>query len=207
MSCLPSAAANVMVSSRQRRAGEFHHRDTENTEKGNKVMYFSSCSPLAAANARVSSRQRRAGQGQKKAVKPLANRAPRFTGALLSPPQGCHGGRRYFGCQYAELHKPALAGEPIKSSQANAGGGRKKKNRRCLVAPFYSPPASIGLRTFGGPSANAGWAVWRIDSRNVRHPSFLETLQRKRLSVYRQLQNRYISSLKKQKNIINSLDT
>ena len=54
-------------------------------------------------------------------------------------------------------HKPALAGEPIKSSQANAGGGKKKKNGRCLGSlPFYSPPASIGLRTFGGPSANAG---------------------------------------------------
>ena len=35
------------------------------------------------------------------------------------------------------------------------------------LAPFYSPPASIGLRTFGGPSANAGWAVQCIDSRKT----------------------------------------
>jgi len=33
-----------------------------------------------------------------------------------------HRGRWYFKCRYAEQHKPALAGEPIKSSQANAGG-------------------------------------------------------------------------------------
>jgi len=35
--------------------------------------------------------------------------------------------RWYFRCRYAEQHKPALAGEPIKSSQANAGG------RMCLA--------------------------------------------------------------------------
>jgi len=35
-----------------------------------------------------------------------------------------------------------------------------------LFEPFSSP-ASIGLRTFGGPSANAGYAVWRIDSRHA----------------------------------------
>ena len=61
-----------------------------------------------------------------------------------------------------------------------AAEGRKKWTLSWL-APFYLPPASIGLRTFRGPSANAGWAVWRIDSRNVRQPSSLETLQRKRL--------------------------
>ena len=38
-------------------------------------LSFPSCSPLTAASFRVSSRQRRAGEGQKEAVKPLANRS------------------------------------------------------------------------------------------------------------------------------------
>jgi len=41
-----------------------------------------------------------------------------------------------------------LAGEPIKSSQANAGGGRKKKNGRCLgllLSICRQPALAYGL--------------------------------------------------------------
>jgi len=40
------------------------------------------------------------------------------------------------------------------------------------LAPFYSP-ASIGLRTFRGSSANAGWAVRCIVSRKGGHIFFV----------------------------------
>jgi len=88
-----------------------------------------------------------------------------------------HRGRWYFRRRYAEQHKSALAGE-LHKKLAGQCRRRKEEEKWALswLAPFYLPPASIGLRTFRGPSANAGWAVWRIDSRNVRQPSFLETL-------------------------------
>jgi len=39
---------------------------------------------------------------------------------------------------------------------------RASRTADIRLAPLYLPPASIGLWTFGGPSANAGLAVRRI---------------------------------------------
>ena len=48
----------------------------------------------------------------------------------------------------------------------------RKQDRRRPARAFYSP-ASIGLRTFGGPSANAGWAVRCIGSYKNGHIFFV----------------------------------
>jgi len=63
-----------------------------------------------------------------------------------------------------------------------AAEGRRKMGV-VLAFSFLFAASQHWPTDFRGPSANAGWAVWRIDSRNVRQPSFLEILQRKRLDL------------------------
>ena len=71
-----------------------------------------------------------------------------------------HRGRWYFRCLYAEQHKPALAGEPIKSSQANAGG--EQVNAACAQArgkpssrskTLHPSPACCGENPSAGADA------------------------------------------------------
>jgi len=72
---------------------------------------------------------------------------------------------------------------PLSDNRATTAEGWARLS--LMVGLEFSSTVGIGLRTFRGPSANAGWAVWRIDSRNVRYPSFLETLQLNRLLASR----------------------
>jgi len=53
---------------------------------------------------------------------------------------------------------------------------RRRKMGVVLARSFLFAASQHWPTDFWGPSANAGWAVWRIDSRNVSHPSFLENL-------------------------------
>jgi len=52
-----------------------------------------------------------------------------------------------------------------------AAEGRRKMGV-VLACSFLFAASQHWPTDFLGTSANTGWGVWRIDSRNVRHPSF-----------------------------------
>jgi len=88
-----------------------------------------------------------AAEGEQDKAKKQSTQIPRqpfvsrFTRALLSWPQGCHKGRWYFGCQYADSISRHWPESSIKSSQANAGGEcySLRAMRRQAVPPSHLP--------------------------------------------------------------------
>jgi len=96
--------------------------------------------------------------------------------ALAAENRWRDGDRLHSGYQYAEPHSRHWPESSIKARRpmpaANAVcaqcalardlSGKMSRAAGIRFTPFYWP-ASIGLRTFRGPSANAGWAVRRIE--------------------------------------------
>ena len=99
-----------------------------------------------------------------------------LTGLRVRKIDGEYGDRLHSGYQYAEPHSRHWPESSIKARRpmpaANAVcaqcalardlSGKMSRAAGIRFTPFYWP-ASIGLRTFRGPSANAGWAVRRIE--------------------------------------------
>jgi len=104
------------------------------------------------------------------------------------------------GCQRKGEQPPKASRTKAKKKASNPSASRSRQVQgRMLFLPEAAKeadgiaganmPNSISRHwpesSIKSSQANAGWAVWRIDSRNVRQPSFLETPQRKRPDIFR----------------------